>query len=740
MKNPLRKRLPRELKGDLAKYAIIFIFVITAIGFVSGFLVADNSLIHAYDESFEKYNIEDGHFQLSAEPDKEFLTRLSDETGAELYPLWYKEAETSDGHTLRLYKERKQVDLVSLHKGRLPRSEGEITLDRLYAENNGLDVGDEIVADDETYTVCGLTAFSDYSALFRKNTDSMFDAQRFSVSIACDEDFDRISGETQYVYAWKGELSVEEAAETAAACGLQLTDFLEEKTNQAIHFTGDDMGGDEQMIVWLMYIVMAILAFVFGVATSNTIEQEAQVIGTLRATGYSKAMLIRHYLVLPVVVTVAGAVIGNLLAYTVMKDYMADLYYGSYSLPPYETLWSSYAFVLTTAAPAAIMLVVNLIILTRKLSIRPLDFLRRELSGRRGGKRAVRLPGFRFLSRFRLRVILQNKGAYCMLFIGILFVNVLLMFGMMMTPLIEHQGETVEKSMFSKYQYVMAAPAETENREAEKYALRSLEIDNDLKEGVSVYGVEAGSAYLDKADFPVKEGDVLVSNGYLEKYGLQEGDEITLREPFDDDTYTFRIAGSYQYPAGFALFMEKEAFCKFFGEDEGYYTGYFSDEKLDDLPDEAVATIITQKDLNIMAEQLMDSMGGVFPLFCGFSVLIYLLILFLMAKMVIEKNASAISMVKILGYEDGEISSIYGRATAVVVVVSLLVTVPLSYEIIRVLYFNMMQRMSGWLPFYVAPDIFWKMPLIGIAAYAVISPLLMRRIKKVPMAQALKSE
>lgn len=178
MKNPLRKRLPRELKGDLAKYAIIFIFVITAIGFVSGFLVADNSLIHAYDESFEKYNIEDGHFQLSAEPDKEFLTRLSDETGAELYPLWYKEAETSDGHTLRLYKERKQVDLVSLHKGRLPRSEGEITLDRLYAENNGLDVGDEIVADDETYTVCGLTAFSDYSALFRKNTDSMFDAQR----------------------------------------------------------------------------------------------------------------------------------------------------------------------------------------------------------------------------------------------------------------------------------------------------------------------------------------------------------------------------------------------------------------------------------------------------------------------------------------------------------------------------------------------------------------------------------
>ena len=79
----------------------------------------------------------------------------------ELYPLWYKEAETSGGHTLRLYKERKQVDLVSLHKGRLPRSEGEITLDRLYAENNGLDVGDEIVADDETYTCLLYTSSED---------------------------------------------------------------------------------------------------------------------------------------------------------------------------------------------------------------------------------------------------------------------------------------------------------------------------------------------------------------------------------------------------------------------------------------------------------------------------------------------------------------------------------------------------------------------------------------------------
>ena len=60
MKNPLRKRLPRELKSELGKYLVVFLLMIATIGFVSGFLVADGSMLIAYNESFSKYNIEDG--------------------------------------------------------------------------------------------------------------------------------------------------------------------------------------------------------------------------------------------------------------------------------------------------------------------------------------------------------------------------------------------------------------------------------------------------------------------------------------------------------------------------------------------------------------------------------------------------------------------------------------------------------------------------------------------------------
>ncbi|MFR4712247.1 MAG: hypothetical protein ACLUAL_11515 [Blautia wexlerae] len=42
------------------------------------------------------------------------------------------------------------------------------------------------------------------------------------------------------------------------------------------------------MMIILLYIVMVIMAFVFGITISNTIRKEAGVIGTLRASGYTR--------------------------------------------------------------------------------------------------------------------------------------------------------------------------------------------------------------------------------------------------------------------------------------------------------------------------------------------------------------------------------------------------------------------------------------------------------------------
>ena len=76
MKNPLWKCLPRELKSDFGKYIVIFLFMTLTIGFVSGFLVADDSMLAAYGEGFEKYNIEHGNFTLSSKASESDLKKI----------------------------------------------------------------------------------------------------------------------------------------------------------------------------------------------------------------------------------------------------------------------------------------------------------------------------------------------------------------------------------------------------------------------------------------------------------------------------------------------------------------------------------------------------------------------------------------------------------------------------------------------------------------------------------------
>jgi putative ABC transport system permease protein len=113
--------------------------------------------------------------------------------------------------------------------------------------------------------------------------------------------------------------------------------------------------------------------------------------------------------------------------------------------------------------------------------------------------------------------------------------------------------------------------------------------------------------------------------------------------------------------------------------------------------------------------------------------------MYLLAKLIIEKNASSISMIKILGYSNGEASKLYNHATAIVVIVSLLLSVVLGSSAIRVIYYTMMKEYPGWLTFYLAP---WGFPLligIGIICFVLVTLILNKKIKKIPLSQALKN-
>lgn len=758
MKNPLIKRLPREFAGEIAKYIVIFIFMTAVIGLISGFLIADGSMLDTYNKSFDKYNIENGNFELYSKADDKLIDRLEEEN-VTIYENFYKEETVKvhnneklsedDQSVIRFYINRKDIDKVDVMEGRLAEDINEIAIDRMYAVNNNIKVGDTINAGGRILKVTGYVALSDYSCLFSDNSDTMFDSVKFGVGVVSESCFEAYDDtHIHYVYSWKydnepaDDIEEKEMADDfmkVISNNAILTNYIPGYLNQAIHFTGDDIGSDRAMMIVLLYVVIVIMAFVFAVTTNNTIFKEANVIGTLRASGYTRGELLAHYILLPIIVTIIGALVGNILGYTVFKNIFVNAYYESYSLTTYTTLWNAKAFLLTTIVPFVIMVVINVLIIGYRLRLSPLKFLRKDLAVRKK-KKALRLPGFKFFNRFRLRIIIQNMPNYITLFIGILFANILLIFGLMMSPLLAHYQNEIQDKLIAQHQYVLKVPVEVDNDEAEKYCAKTLStIDGRLKsEDVLIYGAANNSRYIDINSNELKPGEVYVSNGYAEKFRINKGDKITLKEKYEDKEYTFTVKGMYDYPSSFAIFMSDDYFKDIFDKAEDYYSGYLSSEKLD-IDEKYVATEITLDDLTKVSRQLDRSMGTSFELVKIFAVVLFAVLMFLLTKLIVEKNSTSISMVKILGYSNREISRLYVTSTTIVVVISVIINIMLSVVIMNWLFRVFMEQMSGWISCYYAPYVFVLMFVLNVGVYALISVFMMYKIKKIPMDEALKN-
>ena len=753
MKNPLNKRLLRELRTEFGKYAVIFLFMVMTIGLESGDLVASDSMIATCNQRYEKYHVENGHFHLKQKMKDEAVNKIEKED-VMVYPDFYVErsykGKDKKEKTLRIYESRDEINQLCIMDGSLPEKDNEIVIDRMFADNNKTKTGDLLSIDGKDYTVSGLVSFSDYTTMFQNNSDMMFDSVNFGVAMGTKSEFESLSDRNlTYNYAWTYnagdpaddmeekkwsddllETVVDAAGEGGGATALGsmlgvlnmdngIDDYVPRYTNQAMNFAGDDLGSDRGSMLAFLYILIAVLAFIFGVTISHTITKEATVIGTLRASGYTRGELFRHYISMPIIVTLLAALVGNILGYTYMKGVISDLYYSSYSLPKYETLWNQQAFVLTTLVPILLMLLVTGVTLIRKLKLSPLQFIRRDLTKSKR-KKAVKLPHFKFFNRFRLRIIMQNISSYLTLIFGVFVASTILLFGMMFVPLLNNVSNISREHMAAKYQYMLKGDARTSNRDAEKFAVCTMNTyaDGYNQEAATVYGIFDDSRYI-KDKLPEK--GAVISSGMAEKYKLKEGDDFLLKEQYEDKLIKLQVRGILDSPTTIGVYMSHSYYEDVFDVDKDYYSAYFSNSKITDISDNKIINCITEKDMTKMAEQLKVSMGDMFTIVEAFAVVMFILVVYLLTKIILERNSTSISMVKILGYEDREIGQLYLVATSWVVLLAVLISFVLVTELIRQIFVAFMKGYSGWIPFGISKETYVQCFILAIVSYLVVA-------------------
>lgn len=524
--SPLIKRLPRELVHNIGKYLGIFLLMAVSIALTSGFLLAAHSISVIIDDMPETYVIEDGRFTTAFEAADEQLDAVrdaaSDSGGIELYKNYSFDAsfEKTQGDnarncTVRTFEHRTQVDLAAYAQGGEPQTADEIAIDRVFATNNDVSMGDTVALNGVEFRVVGIMTLADNQALFQSNSDFTVNTLSFGVAEVSSEGFKALENtgfQPSYIYSYRfndRDLSVADRVDiekdmvsALSDAHANVTDLTDVDSNQGIGYAKDDVSGDSAMWTTLLYIIIVIMAFVFVVLTSGTIEEESAIIGTLLASGYRRRELVAHYLALPCIVGIAAAAVGNVVGFTLMSEPMRNLYYGSYSLPPYYATWSWGVFFQTTVVPVVVLVLVTLVGLLRKMGHTPLQFLRHETS-KGGVKRGFALPErLSFTARFRLRVFLRNLGNFATLFVGIGFASLLLLFSLAILPTMSHYAENLHNTVVAQHQYSLKAPLELEGTSDEREAWKAAD---------TLQGVEGArlSALENAADDAQEKADAL---------------------------------------------------------------------------------------------------------------------------------------------------------------------------------------------------------------------------------------
>ena len=516
-----------------------------------------------------------------------------------------------------------------------------------------------------------------------------------------------------------------------------LTRFTRAADNPRIGAAADDQAVNLYAGLLAGVIILALLAYVISVFVVNNIEAESGVIGALYALGARRGELLRHYMLLPVVVTFVSGLIGTALGYSPLgvPVQTADCY-AYFSLPDIDTIVNPALVAYGVLVPPLVAAAVNALVIRKKLSVPALRLMRRDPAT--SGGRGVKLGRLGFIARFRVRQLGREGRSAAAICLGLLVTLLLMMIGLNAWTMCEHIRVDNVRDTRYEYMYLYKYPEEEVPEGGCAACAKTLKRETlgyDLD--VTVLGIGPDNPYFD-ADPEPGESKAQISSAMAQKYGLKAGDTVVLSDREKDRDYAFTVTGVVTYSPAFFAFMDIDSMRELFDLPKDYFNVAFSSAALD-IPAGRLYSVSTRRDAVEAADVFVDLMKPMVYTMTGCSALILAIVMYLMMKVTLDHSAYGIALLKILGYRPGELRRLYLDGGFILVALGAAVCVPLAKLAMDAMYpmliSNVACGMDLTFPWQLYAGIYGGV----LALYFVINRLLMRRIRRVSPVVVLKN-
>jgi len=768
----LHRRIIRELRQGWVKYGAMIFLLVLSLSLVISLAGSADTVVNTMESTFQNSQVEDGEFQVHVSLNNDQITDLKN-LGAKIEEKFYFDVQSEQGASLRIFKNRDDINQIKLDEGSLPESDNEIVLEKHFANNFALSVGDNFVLAGNTYHISGIGSVPDYSNLVKNVSDVLADTNKFSVCFVSTNKFHELTKENEtveYEYAYildngctqdqvknyitKMNFDITKITNPymmqmidqikSGSTGLtdpsnqfsNLTFLLKANENQRITSCEDDVAINKTAALVAGVIILLLIAYMLSVFSVHNIEKESAIIGTLYAMGYVKRELIRHFMILPVVLTAISSIMGTVLGFLMIPSKVLSSS-NYYSFPKAIATYPLYLIAFGILMPIIITTLVNYFVLSGKLKNEPLKLLRKEKKHHKIANLDLKNMGF--VNRYRIRQLIREIRGNVTLFFGLFIAILLMMLGFCIYGSIDNYVNGITKDVKYQYQYILSYPMKENPSNSEIAYTKGLNTKFNLTGGdmgVTLQGFENDNRYFN-FDVTSEKNEVFISNSAAWKFNWKTGDMITLQDTTTSRSYTFKVKGVVDFANGLYVFMNINNMRDVFGQKDGYFNTLLSDETLD-VESGRIASVITRDEMKTAANQMFTQMSDMIVTIISASVILFVIIMYLLLKMMIDKATFSISLIKVFGYSQKEVKKLYLGSNFYTVLITMIISLPVTKIIISMIYPSFISNVSVGMP--TVMPIYLYLIMIGIimGSYLLVNALLSRHLENVSLVEILK--
>lgn len=682
------------------------------------------------------------------------------------------------------YNKEAKINVPFLVKGEYPKNNNEITVLETFFNNNNLKLGQIYTINEVEYKIVGIMYASDHLYPLLSINIPLFDQKYHTIIFTNYDTFELVKAhkDSSYVGRFNDRKNVKNQFDSLFNIskdrkenvkllgkkddfmGLDMFDFIRKIRIETINI---QIKNDRLFSKYFLYLLLSISAVIITIITKKRIEDERLQIGVLKSLGYKASSIAVSYLVYPIMGSIVGGTLGFGLG-TALYPILANVYKGYYSMPIPKLIFDSKYLLISVLLPLVTLSILSYFISKFMLRKKPLELLKEGSNLKVNFISKITnkiLSKFTFKTRFKYSLASRSFGKLAIISITSFFTGMLIVLTLIGMNLFSSVIDKGFNNLNYKYVVNYDVPQSDLSKDDDHIIDLSMNIVKVIskenkekkvpKEDNSIFitGIDKNIKLIDIKDSKDKnlinslqdESSIIINESIKEIYNIDIGDTVSLDYNKKNIDYkVVAVEDSYLTNEAYVL---RESLSKELGYLESIYNKKYTNNKkyknLNKLSEEEVkyiSNIFSVEDLKRNMETQIESFNYSIYFVIAFAFVMALIIISVIANIVVEENNKTISLMKVIGYKDKDISKIVLNIYTPFIIVSYLLSIPVTIRLLKWIIKQLASDINMTIPISIS----FEKAMFGLGGlliiYYIAISLSRRVLNKISLAEVLKRE